>query len=50
MKKVQIIIDVICLITFAFIAISEKDYGYGVACLWVFIALMAHLDQELKQL
>jgi len=49
MNKTQIIIDVICLIAYAFIAILEKNNGYVVACLWVLIALIAHLDNELKE-
>lgn len=49
LDKSQIIIDAICIITFGYIAITGNDTGYGVACIYAFVALKAHLDNLKKK-
>ncbi len=48
LDKSQIIIDAMCIVTFGYIAIFERDTGYGMACLYAFIALKAHFDNIRK--
>ena len=42
--KIQIIIDIFCIITFAINAITEESTGYALACVYAFVALVAHID------
>lgn len=44
----QLIIDVICLILFGILAWIDKSVGYMVACLWVIIAMISHIDAFAK--
>lgn len=49
LSKSHIIIDAMCIVTFGCIAITKQDTGYGVACLYAFVALRAHLDNLKKK-
>lgn len=44
----QLILDVICLITFGIFAWIDKSVGYMVACMWVIIAMISHVDAFAK--
>jgi hypothetical protein len=44
----QLILDVICLILFGIFAWIDKSVGYMVACMWVIIAMISHIDIFLK--
>ena len=44
----QLILDVVALITFGIFAWIDKSVGYMVACMWVIIAMISHVDAFAK--
>lgn len=45
LMKVQLGIDIFCIVHFGTIAWSEKNEGYLMACLWVIVAMISHLRE-----
>jgi hypothetical protein len=43
--KIQLGIDIFCLIFFGIIAWTDKSEGYLTACLWVIIAMISHVRE-----
>jgi hypothetical protein len=43
--KIQLGIDIFCLIFFGIIAWTDKSAGYLTACLWVIIAMISHVRE-----
>lgn len=43
--KIQLGIDIFCLIFFGIIAWTDKSAGYLIACLWVIIAMISHVRE-----
>ena len=45
LTKVQLGIDIFCLVLYGTIGWNEKNEGYLIACLWVIVAMISHLRE-----
>ena len=43
--KIQLGIDIFCLICFGIMAWNDKSDGYLTTCLWIIVAMISHLRE-----